>query len=262
MAVQEPVGASDVEEQTVVSSSADRRADGPSAPRYQPPGGYVPPGSIPGQGKRKAWPWVVAILAIMLLMLVGLGIAAATFIPSILKAANENAANHNGRSSVPNANENSNSVLAENDNSGAYGENANADDAADETPAPTDESDVLVALTDLEHEWTVANINADRKKLDRILADDYVGTTADGRTQGKANYLKTIQRDTSIQKWAFEDLKVSLQGDRASLKGLLRLDVLNQQGAIVPVAFRFTDKFVWRDNRWQAVSSEVAPAVE
>jgi len=47
---------------------------------------------------------------------------------------------------------------------------------------------VLQDLTDLEHEWTVANINADKKKLDRILADDYVGASADGTPQGKAEY--------------------------------------------------------------------------
>ena len=257
--VDEPAGISDADEETVVSASTQQRADDPSEPRYQPPGGYVPPGSLPSGGKRKAWPWVVAILAIGLLVLAGLGIAAATLLPSILRAANENAANRNVNSRVPNANENSNSDLAANNNSGTYGENANSDDAGVEAPPSTDESDVLAVLTDLENEWTVANINADKKKLNSILADDYVGTTADGVTQGKANYLKTIQRDTSIQKWAFEDLKVSLHGDRASLKGVLRLDVRNQQGAIVPVAFRFTDKFVWRDNRWQAVSSEVAP---
>ena len=254
--VDEPVdvpGASHADEQTVVSPSGHQRPDGPA-------GGYVPPGGLPSGGKRRVWPWVVAILAIVLLVLAGLGIAAATFIPSILNAANENAANRNMNSGVPNANENSNSDLADNNNSLAEVENANNSDVGDETPPPTNESDVLVVLTDLEHEWTVANINADKKKLNRILADDYVGTTTDGRTQGKADYLKTIQRDTSIQKWAFEELKVSLQGDRASLRGLLKLDVVNQQGAIVPVAFRFTDKFVWRDNRWQAVSSEVVPA--
>ena len=109
-------------------------------------------------------------------------------------------------------------------------------------------------LTDLEHEWTVANINADKKKLDRILADDYVGISGDGKTQGKAEYLRTIERDTTIQKWDFEDLKVSLIGDRATLSGIIRLQLRDRE-----VAYRFTDKFVWRDGRWQATRSEVAP---
>ena len=35
------------------------------------------------------------------------------------------------------------------------------------TPPPTDQEQVLAQLTNLEQEWTVANINADKKKLDR-----------------------------------------------------------------------------------------------
>ncbi len=260
--VEEPAGAGSYE-QTIVSPSAQAQAPGPTEPRYQPPGAYVPPGGQPGQ-KRKTWPWAVAILAIVLLALLGLGVAAATFIPSILRASRENEANRNVNSNRPilNGNSNANSQLPDANSNAEYAENANDDDESHEEPPPTNESDVLVVLTDLEHEWTVANINADKKKLNRILADDYVGTTSDGKAQGKASYLKTIERDTSIQKWAFEDLKVSLRGDRASLTGVLRLDVQNQQGDIVPLAFRFTDKFVWRDNRWQAVGSEVAPVAE
>jgi hypothetical protein len=97
----------------------------------------------------------------------------------------------------------------------------------------------------------VANINADKKALARILADDYVGIT-NGRVQGKAEYIETIKRDTSIEKWEFQDLSIKLVGDRATLTGILRLVVNGQEAR-----FRFTDKFVWRDKRWQATGSEV-----
>jgi hypothetical protein len=110
---------------------------------------------------------------------------------------------------------------------------------------------VLADLTNLENEWTVANINADKKKLNRILADDYVGTSED-KAQGKADYLRTITRDDRIQKWEFNNLKVSLKGDRATLTGILRLKLTDGDDA-----YQFVDKFVWRDGRWQATSSEV-----
>jgi hypothetical protein len=98
----------------------------------------------------------------------------------------------------------------------------------------------------------VTNINADKKALDRILADDYVGLT-EGRAQGKSEYIETIKRDTTIEKWDFQDLKVKLSGDRATLTGILNLVVNGQQ-----VHFRFTDKFVWRDGRWLATGSVVS----
>jgi hypothetical protein len=69
--------------------------------------------------------------------------------------------------------------------------------------------------------------------------------------------LKTIEPDNTIQKWNFEDLKVSLMGERATLTGIIRLQVKEQE-----LAFNFVDKFVWRDGRWQATGSEVTPLKE
>ena len=225
---------------------------------YQPPGSYIPPGSY-DQNKRRSWPWLLAVLAIAFVVFAGLGIAAAVFIPRLIGASNTNT-NFNPPDERPssnlnsNTNSNTNSNLNSNSNSDNW--NANKSTAEDTTPPPTDESQVLSDLTDLENEWTVANINADKKKLDRILADDYVGTV-EGKAQGKAEYLKTIKRDNVIQKWNFENLKVVLKSDRATLTGTLHVDVKDEQGEIQSPAFRFTDKFVWRDGRWQATGSEV-----
>jgi hypothetical protein len=249
------------EEATIVSSSpreAESNPPGPSsqspaetiAAAYQPPGAYVPPGSPPGgQPRRRIWPWILLLLAVLIFIVVGLGIAAAFYFQPF----QEMSANTNSNvSRVENYNSNSNNS---NSNSASIDENnGENNDGEDGTAPPTDEAKVLADLTDLEHEWTVANINADKKKLERILADDYVGTSGEGKTQGKVEYLRTIERDTAIQKWEFEDLKASLKGDRASLTGIIRLQVQDQ-----PVAYHFTDKFVWRDGRWQATASEVTP---
>jgi type II secretory pathway pseudopilin PulG len=250
------------DEATVVRSAAEDTSSEPpgvsggvpSNP-YRPPSSYVPPGSY-GEPKRRAWPWILGIFSILFVVLIGLGITAAVLLPRMMRASNTNANLNANVERRHNLNENLNSA-----NSNLAESNANNSTEEDTTPPPTDETQVLSALTDLEHEWTVANINADKKKLDRILADDYVGVT-DGRTEGKAEYLRTVQRDTLIQKWNFEDLKVSLSSDRATLTGTLRVEVKNEQGEIQPAAFQFTDKFVWRDGRWQATSSEVKPLKE
>lgn len=245
----------DVSEETKVNPSASSaaRPDGPAAagqvqPAYQPPASFVPPAQ---PAKRKAWPWVLGILALLLVAITGLGIAAALFVPRMLRtAANANLSNTNARSYRP-ANVNANSNLNTNTNVNSGPDNENSDSSS---APPTDEQEVLAQLTDLENDWTVANLNADKKKLDRILADDYVGRTNEGKSQGKAEYLKTIEPDNTVQKWDFEDLKVSLAGERATLTGIIRLQVKDQE-----LAFNFTDKFVWRDGRWQATGSEVVP---
>jgi hypothetical protein len=222
-------------------------------PEYQPPGSYAPPPNQPA--RRRVWLWVVATLAIVLVAVAALGIVAAVFIPRMLRAAANENSNTDVRSyrrdneNVANTNPNANSNV----NSGEDNENDNTDSES-LSPAPNSEEEVLAQLTDLENEWTVANINADKKKLDRILADDYVGNTGEGKPHGKAEYLKTIEPDKTIQKWNFEDLKVRLIGERATLTGIIRLEVKDQE-----VAFNFVDKFVWRDGRWQATGSEVTP---
>jgi hypothetical protein len=234
------------------SGSADWKG-----PAYQPPGQF---GAPPAPPKRKAWPWVLGILALLVLALTGLGIAAVVYLPRMLKAENENrsSASDNARSdrnSSANSNLNGNSNFnsnstpapAENENS-----NANSDINA---PAPANEEQVLSDLKNLEDEWTVANLNADKKKLERILADDYVGTTVNGAIEGKSEYLRDIKRDTTVKHWEFQDLKLVLKGNRATLTGTVQLDGAEGETQ----SLRFTDKFVWREGRWQAVGSQVEP---
>jgi hypothetical protein len=192
----------------------------------------------------------VGILGLLLLLIVGMGIAAVYFLPKMFRdAANDN--------SIVNVNVNRND-RSSNRNANTLEKNTNDNSSTNElTAPPTDTQQVLDQLTQIEHEWTVANINADKKQLDRILADDYVGEDAEGKPHGKAEYIRTIERDTSIEKWDFEDLKVDLNGDRAALSGIIRFQVDGKLRV-----FRFTDKFVWRDGRWQAVGSEVKPLAE
>jgi hypothetical protein len=196
---------------------------------------------------------VLGLLSLLVLLVVGFGIAVLVFAPSIIRRAadgNRNVGDKaNRNSSVPHP-------AAPNTNSPAN-VNANTNNSANTntTPAPTDKEQVLVQLTDLEHEWTVANINADKKKLDLILADDYVGPAVNGQLQGKRDYIRTIQRDRTIQKWEFKDLKVTLRGDRATLAGKIFLNRANGDEV-----YDFVDKFVWRDGRWQATGSIVTRA--
>jgi hypothetical protein len=268
---------------TVVASSPSRGSEGTvppegassdwEAPAYQPPPRFPPP---PASQKKKLWPWVLGALSLLVLFFVGLGIAAAVFVPQMMKEARNRNTN---RSSFPsntasntnqntntntNTNDNSNSPLNDNssslplnDNSTTLPLNDNSNsNEIDSDPPPTSEEAVLADLKSIEDEWTVANLTADKKKLARILADDYVGTNVDGSIQGKADYLRDIKPDPTIQRWEFKNLKLTLAGSRATLTGLVSLE---SSRAPEPLVLRFTDKFVWREGRWQAVSSEVVP---
>jgi len=204
---------------------------------YQPPGSYVPPGTRRTEAKRRrAWPWVVGIVGAFILGIVALSIAGFVFMMRSPKRE---------RVSI-NTNQPENTNVAPESNS-----NSNAHEDVD-TPPPTDQQQVLTELTNIEQEWTVANLNADKKKLDQILADDFVGQGEHNEPQTKADYINTIERDKDVDKWEFSELKLNLVGDRATLNGIITY-FLDERS----VSFDFTDKFVWRDGRWQATSAVI-----
>ncbi len=145
----------------------------------------------------------------------------------------------------------------------AAGETASSDSSAARgvlggtTATPTDRDAVLEQLKGLEEEWARANIEGDKQALASILADEYVGTTPDGVTQRKAEYIRDIAPSEDLESQSFEDMTVVLGGERAVLTGVTVAQFKDGRTG----RFRFVDTFVWRDGRWQAVTS-VATAVE
>jgi uncharacterized protein DUF4440 len=246
-----PVDSED--DSTVVRPRANEEDDW-NAVAYRPPAPYVPPGS---DGKRRrAWPWVVGILGAFILGVLMIGIALAILAPR-LRRAERNVQSNSQRNAQSNAqsNESAGSNVNQVENSGTpAGEiNANSNATAHvDVPPPADHEQVLTQLKEIENEWTIANINADKKKLDQILADDFVGKSPEGALETKADYIRTIERDTSIEKWDFDNLKLTLAGDRATLSGTITYFVRGRS-----VTFDFTDKFVWRESRWQATGAEI-----
>jgi len=225
------------DDETVVKPRGDEDQDW-NAVAYRPPGSYVPPGAE--TKRRRAWPWILGVGGAFILGILAISIAAVILAPRFIRS---------GRNERPGRNVNrvENSSTPEPSNS-----NTNSTEPVD-TPAPTDRNQVLSQLTALENEWTVANLNADKKKLDRILADDYVGQASEeGGLQSKADYIRSIERDTQVDKWEFSDLHLTLAGDRATLSGTIKYVVQGRD-----IVFDFTDKFVWRDDRWQATGAEI-----
>jgi hypothetical protein len=195
---------------------------------YRPPGSYLPPGTL-HEKRRRVWPWVLGLVGAFGIGAAVLLIAAALLAPRFAKSVETN----------------------------TTAETTETTETTDKTenvdvPPPTDEAAVLAQLTEIEKEWTTANLTADKKKLAHILADDYVGPSAEGELMGKAEYLNTIERDPNIEKWQFRDLKLQLAGNRATLTGGITYVIQGQN-----VSYGFTDRFVWRNGRWQATGSEI-----
>jgi len=253
-----PLTTVEVEDESTLVSQRDRQntADEDlNAVSYRPPGAYVPPGTQ--VRRRRIWPWVLGIVGAFVLGIVAITIAAVLLAPRFMRSAQNQRTSTAPAPSNTNQPENVNQPENANVTAPPANINANSNSAANvnanvDSPPPADHDQVLAQLRDLENDWTVANLNADKKTLDRVLADDYVGPTPDGGLQSKADYIRTARRDTNVQKWEFDDLKLKLAGDRATLSGKITYVIDDRD-----VVFDFTDKFVWRDGRWQATGSEV-----
>lgn len=234
--VTEAGGRSDSQE-TLVSPRPPETSGGagPTLPYGQRPGvgtspySAPPPTYGPATGGRKTWPWVVGVLAILSVVVVAFLIVIFT-VPGILKPA------ENGNRPQPSP-------------SGPEPSVTPTWSPSPESDVPTDSAEVREQLTQLEKDWTEANLKGDKEALEKILADDYVGNEDESRTKRK--YIDTLKPDPSVEDWEIYDLTVNQTGERAVVKGRLKEETTD--GTQV---YEFVDTFVWRDHRWQAVGSK------
>ena len=111
---------------------------------------------------------------------------------------------------------------------------------------PKDET----ALGQLEHSWAKALEEHDSTTVSCILADEFEDADVHGQLHHRAETLARIPQRTPSQNH-MEDLKAHIHGDFAYVRGLNK--VTDPSGK--PVAqVRFTDIFVYRDGRWQAIA--------
>lgn len=181
---------------------------------------------------RTVWPWIVAGVAVLLF--VAIVIAAVITIPKLAG---------NSRNSKP-------GIASEASPGPADDRQSSPSTFASKSEAPRDEALVLSQLTELEKRWTEANVKGDKAALETILADEY---SSDNPPHNKKEYLDTLKPDPTVKSWELQDLRLRLDGDRATLDGYLRQETTRESEV-----YGFTDKFVWRDGRWQAVGSRAS----
>ena len=110
-------------------------------------------------------------------------------------------------------------------------------------------------LMNLEQRWLVAGEQRDLTALREILADDFMHITYLGTLRSKADHLKSTLAPAKSRQ-TLDDLQVRLYGDTGVVTGENVISALD--GSYV-YKLRFTDVFVKRANRWQAVSAQETP---
>ena len=110
----------------------------------------------------------------------------------------------------------------------------------------------------LEMQWRQAVIDNDVKQMDHLLADDYIGISANGTVETKAQALAQSRAGTmKISQLDLNDLKVRVFGDTAVVTS--RADLAGSNGqSDIGGHYRYTRVYNRRLGQWKIVSFEAS----
>ena len=120
--------------------------------------------------------------------------------------------------------------------------------------ARTQAGSVEQELIKLENEWGDALIKHDPAPIDKMLADDFIGTTPEGAVYTKAQLLESVKSSKEdIISMVDDEVKVHVYGDAAviSARNTVKMRV---EGKETNFQERYTDTWVKRDGRWRCVA--------
>jgi ketosteroid isomerase-like protein len=107
----------------------------------------------------------------------------------------------------------------------------------------------------LERKWAEAIVNRDIATLEELIADDFVGTSWTGDTYSKNKAMTDIEfRIFVAESMKLEDVKVNVFGDTAVVT-LTQVEKSKYDNLDCSGRYGYSDVWVKRNGRWQAVSS-------
>ena len=123
---------------------------------------------------------------------------------------------------------------------------------------PSDDQQQLLAIQQqLSRAWRTK----DRTVIEAVLAPEWSVTQADGTVLTRATVLGAFFDAVTIDSSTVDDVTVALFGNAAVVRGrTVASGELN--GVPISARIRFTDVFVKRAGRWQAVASHASPLAE
>jgi ketosteroid isomerase-like protein len=107
-------------------------------------------------------------------------------------------------------------------------------------------------------QWRDAVVHHDVRVMDRLLADDYLGISANGTVETKAEELAQSRAGTlRIQSLNLSDIKVRVYGNTAVVTSRAELTGANGQSDISG-NYRYTRVYNKRYGKWKIISFEAS----
>jgi predicted GNAT superfamily acetyltransferase len=118
-------------------------------------------------------------------------------------------------------------------------------------PCPAGQLKTADTLVEIEHAWASALQQRDTAALGCILGEEFQDADPEGAIFDRAATLSKTANHGPVHH-DLQDLSAHVYGDFGYIRGLAI--AANAQGKIV-ARVRFTDIYVYRDQRWQAVAA-------
>jgi len=112
-------------------------------------------------------------------------------------------------------------------------------------------------IKELESRWEASLLSKDSAAIEKVVADDFVGTSSSGKTGDKATLLAEAKRDTNIYASATSsEMTVHMYGPSvAVVTGIAKESGKTKAGKTFTHTYRFTDTWVERNGEWQCVAA-------
>jgi ketosteroid isomerase-like protein len=125
-------------------------------------------------------------------------------------------------------------------------------------PLPnTATAQVKEEILQLEHEWALALLQEDVKKLDKLLADNLQYTRSNGKVETKASYLAPLRNKTTTYSLVKrDDLKVQINGDTAIVTGRWKTTLQNKPNPPLTTTSRYLHVYMKQNGRWQLTTHQ------
>ena len=114
----------------------------------------------------------------------------------------------------------------------------------------------MARLQQIQHELAAAWAARDRPTIERLIAPDWTVTHIEGQRLTRADVFQMMFGSdvTQAEPSMVDEVDVRVFGDAAVVTGRTHARG-TQAGVPYDITLRFTDVFVRRDGRWQAVAS-------
>jgi ketosteroid isomerase-like protein len=121
---------------------------------------------------------------------------------------------------------------------------------------PDPDNSVSQALKAIEQTWLTAEKNNDTKAFEKLVADDWIAITPDGKSQTKAERAEEV-KNGHIESASLGNMKVRVFGSTAVVTGTDD-ETATVDGKKSTSHYVWTDVFVKREGNWVAVASQTA----